>query len=132
MTGLEAVYRDYLTALDERRFDELGQFVHDELTYNERPMTRAEYAAMIADDARRIPDLRFHARLVVVSGDVLACRLWFACTPEREFAGVAPTGVPVSFAEHVFYRFRERRIEKVWSLVDLDSFRAQAAGRTEP
>lgn len=132
MTGLEAVYRDYLTALDERRFDELGQFVHDELTYNERPMTRAEYAAMIADDARRIPDLRFDARLVVVSGDVLACRLWFACTPEREFAGVAPTGDPVSFAEHVFYRFRERRIEKVWSLVDLDSFRAQAAGRTEP
>lgn len=132
MTGLEAVYRDYLTALDERRFEDLGRFVHDELTYNERPMTRAEYAAMIADDARRIPDLRFDPQLVVVAGDLLACRLWFACTPELEFAGVAPTGGPVAFAEHVFYRFREGRIEQVWSLVDLDAFRAQATGHTGP
>lgn len=131
MPDLKTVYRDYLTALDERRFEDLRLFVHDELTYNEAPMTRDEYAAMIADDVRRIPDLRFEPRLVVVSGDVLACRLWFACTPELEFAGIAPSGAPVSFAEHVFYRFREHRIEQVWSLLDLDALRAQAAGRAD-
>ncbi|NHA69869.1 SnoaL-like domain-containing protein [Phycicoccus sp. CMS6Z-2] len=121
-------YGRYLAALDERRFGDLDEFVHDALTYGDRRMTRGEYAAMIADDVERIPDLVFDARLVVVDGDVLAARLWFDCTPAREFAGVPVTGRAVQFAEHVFYRFREGRIEAVWSVIDLDAARRSAAG----
>ena len=37
--ALEARYRAYLDALNERRLDDLGEHVHDELTCNGAPMT---------------------------------------------------------------------------------------------
>jgi predicted ester cyclase len=88
-------------------------------------MTRQQYAGMIAQDVRAIPDLSFRIDLCVTSHDVVACRLWFDCTPEREFAGITPTGRRVTFAEHVFYRFRDGRIERVWSLIDTNAVRDQ-------
>lgn len=126
-SGLERIYRGYLDALNERRFDDLDRFVHDELTYNEAQLTRSEYAAMRAEDVRAIPDLKYDVRLLVVSGDLVACRLWFDCTPQRTFLGVEPNGGRVAFAEHVFYRFRDERIEQVWSLLDTDTIRRRLA-----
>jgi predicted ester cyclase len=31
------------------------------------------------------------------------------------------------FAEHVFYRFQDGRIERVWSLIDINAVRDQMA-----
>lgn len=125
MSGLDGIYRAYLDALNGRRFDELDRYVHDELVYNDRPISRAQYTDMIVDDVRRIPDLVFAVDMLVCDDDVVACRLWFDCTPEHEFAGIAPTGRRVAFAEHVFYRFRDGRIAQVWSLIDTDAVRDQ-------
>ena len=126
---LDATYRAYLDALNDRRFDDLDRFVHDHVTHNGRRMTRQQYADMIADDVRRIPDLRFAIDLCVTTDDTVACRLWFDCTPELEFAGIAPTGRRVAFAEHVFYRFVDGRIDEVWSLVDTAAVRDQQTAR---
>jgi predicted ester cyclase len=41
------------------------------------------------------------------------------------FLGIDAGRRRVSFAEHVFYRFRANRIEKVWSLIDTDGIRHQ-------
>ncbi|MCA2211900.1 ester cyclase [Jidongwangia harbinensis] len=49
------------------------------------------------------------------STDHVACRLRFGCTPQRQFLGIEAGGRRVSFGEHVFYRFRDSRIEQVWS-----------------
>ena len=122
---LERVYRAYLDALNERRLGDLGEFVHDQLVYNDRPISRQQYAQLIAEDVRNIPDLHFTIDLCVAADDVVACRLWFDCTPAHEFAGIPPTGRRVTFAEHVFYRFRDGRIEQVWSLIDTDALRDQ-------
>jgi len=125
---LEQTYRAYLQALNDRRLDDLGQFVHDQVVHNDRSWTRQQYAQMIADDVSTIPDLRFTIDLLVATADTVAARLWFDCTPVREFAGAAPTGEAVRFAEHVFYRFRDGRIAQVWSLVDTESIRHQLTG----
>jgi predicted ester cyclase len=128
MSGhLEQVYRAYLDALNSRRLGDLDQFVHDQLVYNDESITREQYAQLIAEDVHNIPDLHFTVDLCVAGDDVVACRLWFDCTPEHEFAGIAPTGRRVAFAEHVFYRFRDGRIERVWSLIDTDAVRDQMA-----
>ena len=124
---LEHVYRAYLDALNDRRLEDLDQFVHDQVTYNDASISRQRYAQMIAEDVQKIPDLRFTIALCVTSQDVVACRLWFDCTPEQEFAGITPTGRRVTFAEHVFYRFRDRRIERVWSLIDTNAIQDQMA-----
>jgi predicted ester cyclase len=121
-------YQQYLACLNDRRLDDLGNFVHDELSYNGRSMTCRHYAEMLAGDITAIPDLVFTPELLVVDDDHVACRLFFRCTPEREFLGIAPTGAEVAFAEHVFYRFREGRIEQVWSLLDTAALDQQLAG----
>jgi len=125
---LEATYLAYLDALNARRFDDLADYVCDELTYNDESLTRRQYADMIAGDARAVPDLHFDAQLLVVADDTVACRLWFTCTPTSTFFGCTPTGRPISFGEHVFYRFEGRRIAHVWSLIDRAAIAAQLGG----
>jgi predicted ester cyclase len=124
-TDLEARYRAYLAVLNERRLDDLVDYVHDELTYNGEPMTRAQYQDLIAADIAAIPDLTYDARLVVACGDQVACRIVFDCTPQREFLGFTPNGERLAFAEHVFYRFADGRIAAVSSLIDGAAIAAQ-------
>ena len=122
---LESTYRRYLNALNDRRFDELGDFVHDQLTYNGEQITREQYTAMLIEDVRVIPELRYDIDLLVVGDGHVASRISFDCRPRGEFLGISVDGRRVSFAEHVFYRLREGRIERVWSLLDRDAIRNQ-------
>lgn len=122
---LAAVYQRYLQCLNERRWDDLHEFVHDELAYNSTPMSLADYRAARQVEVRAIPDLRFTAELVVADADTVAARLFFRCTPQQPFLGFEPAGTPMSFAEHVFYRFRDRRITEVWSLIDTQAIAEQ-------
>ena len=122
---LEARYRTYLAALNERRLDDLVDYVQDELSYNGEAMTRRQYQDLIAADIAAIPDLSYDAHIIVVSGDQVACRLVFDCTPQHEFLGFSPNGERVCFAEHVFYHFRDGRIAAVSSLIDRAAIEAQ-------
>jgi predicted ester cyclase len=122
---LETRYSAYLDALNERRLDDLVHYVQDELSYNGETMTRRQYQDLIAADIAAIPDLIFDAHIIVASGDQLACRLVFDCTPQHEFLGFAPNGERLCFAEHVFYHFRDGRIAAVSSLIDRPAIEAQ-------
>ena len=122
---LETRYRAYLDALNERRLDDLVLYVQDELSYNGEIMTRRQYRDLIAADITAIPDLIFDAHIVVASGDNVACRLVFDCTPQHEFLGFSPNGERLIFAEHVFYHFRGGRIAAVSSLIDRSAIQAQ-------
>jgi predicted ester cyclase len=122
---LENIYREYLAALNDRRLDDLDQFVHERLIYNGEEWTREEYRSLLADDVRKVPDLHYDIQLLVVGTDHVACRLWFDCTPQQRFLGIDAGGRRISFAEHVFYRFRANRIEQVWSVTDVDGVRRQ-------
>ena len=122
---LEEIYRNYIAALNDRRLDDLDQFVHERLTYNGEAWTRERYLALLADDVQNIPDLRYEIQLLVVGSEHVGCRLWFDCTPLGDFLGIDVSGRRICFAEHVFYRFRAGRIEHVWSLIDTDAVRRQ-------
>ena len=84
---LEARYRAYLDALNERRLDDLVHYVQEELSYNGETMTCRQYQDLIAADITAIPDLIFDAQIIVASADQVACRLVFVCTPQHEFLG---------------------------------------------
>jgi predicted ester cyclase len=124
-TGAEAVYRRYLEVLNDRRWEELAEVVHDELTHDGRRMTREQFTDLLRDDVAVIPDLHFDLHALVVSGDRLAARLWFDCTPVRPFRGVDTGGRRVAFAEHAFYELTEGRIRAIESVVDVDAVRRQ-------
>ena len=122
---LETHYRAYLDVLNERRLDDLVHFVQDELLYNGKTMTRRQYQDLIATDIAAIPDLIYDAHIIVASGDQVACRLVFDCTPQHEFLGFSPNGERLSFADHVFYHFHDSRIVAVSSLIDRAAIEAQ-------
>jgi predicted ester cyclase len=122
-----SIYRSYLSCLNERNWAKLGDYVADELSYNGRRMTLADYRAMLEDDVDAMPDLQYHPELLLADDHVVACRLYFRCTPRRAFLGFEPTGEQVSFCEHVFYRLDEGRIVEVWSVIDKEAIRDQLA-----
>ena len=123
---LDQHYLRYIDVLNERRFDDLPAFVADELRYNDAPISGVQYREMLEDDVRRIPDLFFDVQHLVVAEDQVACRLRFECTPVEVFQEFEPTGEPVIFTEHVFYRFEGDHIVQVWSLLDLAALRRQS------
>ena len=120
-------YLDYLAVLNERRFDDLGGFVAERLTYNGEPIDLARYRRDRQDEIETFPDLRFEIGLLVVEGECLAARLEFDCTPARPFLGRAPSGNRIEFAEHAFYRFEHGLIVEVRSLLDVEAVRRQLA-----
>jgi predicted ester cyclase len=125
IADLETRYRSYLDALNERRLDDLMDYVLDELSYNGEKITRRQYQDLIAGDISAIPDLIFDAQIIVATDEHVACRLVFNCTPQQEFLGFSPNGQQLRFAEHVFYHFRDGRIAAVWSLIDRPAIEAQ-------
>ena len=119
------VYRDYLACLNERRWDDLGRFVAEEVVYNGEWIGLSGYRAMLQADTDAIPDLEFIPDILLADDRVVSCRLFFQCTPQQAFLGFEPTGGRLSFPEHVFYAFDNRQIVEVWSVIDKETIRQQ-------
>ncbi|MFD6894092.1 ester cyclase [Rhodococcus sp. NPDC060086] len=125
--SLAEIYHRYLECLNERRWESLGEFVSDDATRNGKPMGLSGYREMLEADIAALPDLECVAEMVVIQDDLVASRLKFRCTPRRTFLGFEPIGTPISFAEHVFYRFRDKKIAQVWSVIDTEAIAARMA-----
>ena len=130
MNSLEITtfYNKYISCLNSRKLIGLGQFVNETLTYNEKAIYLKDYQEMLAQNFRDIPDLYFKIDLIIAGDNDIASRLNFNCTPTGSFMGIEVNGKTVSFSEHVFYRLTNDKISEVWSLIDKDAIRYQAAG----
>jgi predicted ester cyclase len=124
-SSLSDLYRDYIACLNEQAWARLSDFVCEDVRHNDRRFGLMGYRAMLESDFEAIPDLHFHIELLVAEPPYVASRLRFQCTPKGEFLGLRVNGRRVSFCENVFYRFRERRIAEVWSVIDKQAIEAQ-------
>jgi predicted ester cyclase len=122
---LADIYRAYLACLNRQDWPALGQFVHDDVTHNDRPLGLSGYRAMLERDFREIPDLQFHIERLITDPPRIAVRLQFDCRPAGTFLGLAVNGRRVSFCENVFYEFDNDRIRQVWSVIDKAAIEAQ-------
>jgi predicted ester cyclase len=125
--SLATIYRSYIGCLNRQDWDELGQFVGADVSYNDRPVGLSGYRAMLERDFRQIPDLRFEIGLLICDPPYVASRLHFDCTPQGSFLGLAVDGRRVQFSENVFYRIGGTRIAAVWSVIDKAAIEAQLA-----
>jgi steroid delta-isomerase-like uncharacterized protein len=124
-TGLADIYRNYIACLNQQDWPRLGQFVRDDVHYNGQRIGLSGYREMLERDFREIPDLQFNIELLVSDSLFIASRLHFTCAPKGTFLGLPVNGKSVSFAENVFYRFREGKIEQVWSVIDKAAIETQ-------
>ncbi|WP_026869718.1 ester cyclase [Inquilinus limosus] len=128
MTDLSTLYRAYIDCLNRRDWTRLGDFVDDGARHNGRPSGLSGYRAMLEQDVREIPDLRFNIGLLVCDPPYVAARLDFTCSPRGRFLGLDVNGRTVSFSENVFYEFRDGKIVQVWSVIDKAAIEAQLQG----
>ncbi|WP_316398060.1 ester cyclase [Bradyrhizobium sp. 33ap4] len=124
-TDLAEIYRNYIACLNRRDWPQLGQFVDEDVCHNGRRFGLSGYRAMLEGDFRDIPDLRFNIVLLVSDASHVASRLAFDCSPNGTFLGLGVNGKRVSFAENVFYEFRDGKIVQVWSVIDKAAIEAQ-------
>ena len=122
---LADLYRAYIACLNAQDWPKLGQFVADDAQHNGRPFGLSGYRAMLEKDFREIPDLRFNIELLVSDPHYIASRLAFDCAPTGRFLGLDVNGRRVSFAENVFYEFRNGKIAQAWSVIDKAAIEAQ-------
>jgi predicted ester cyclase len=127
-TSLSDLYRAYIDCLNRRDWEQLGQYVDDEVEHNGRPLHLSGYRDMLVKDFEDIPDLRFNVQLLACSPPLVAARLAFKCSPKGKFLGLNVNGRVVSFAENVFYEFKLSKIASVWSVIDKAAIEAQLPG----
>jgi predicted ester cyclase len=124
-SDLADTYRNYIDCLNRQDWPVLGQYVHDEVSHNGRPLGLPGYRAMLEQDFREIPDLHFNIELLITDPPRIACRLTFDCTPVGTFLGLDVNGKRVSFCENVFYELSDGKIRQVWSVIDKIAIEAQ-------
>ncbi len=122
---LADVYRRYIACLNRQDWTMLGQFVDDDVHYNGRRIGLSGYRKMLENDFCEIVDLHFNIHLLMSDPPYVASRLVFDCTPRGTFLGLDVNGTPVSFAENVFYEFRDDKIVQVWSIIDKAAIEVQ-------
>ena len=123
--NLASIYRQYIACLNTRDWSNLGRFVHDEVSHNGKRIGLAGYRQMLENDYASIPDLHFNIELLVAEPPYVASRLQFNCSPKARFLELDVDGRKVSFAENVFYAFKDGKIFEVRSVIDKAAIEAQ-------
>jgi predicted ester cyclase len=118
-------YRGYIDCLNRQDWAQLGDYVAEDVQRNGEKLGLAGYRRMLEGDFAAIPDLFFKIDFIVSEPPHVAARLVFDCTPKGELFGLPVNGKRVSFTENVFYRFRDGKIDIVWSVIDQAAIAAQ-------
>ncbi|OHV82984.1 ester cyclase [Rhizobium sp. LCM 4573] len=125
MTSLCDQYRAYIGCLNGQNWNELGTYVASDVQHNGRDFGLAGYRHMLINDFEQIPDLFFKIGILTCEPPFVAARLEFDCSPKGAFLGLPVNGRRISFAENVFYQFRDKRIASVWSIIDKAAIEVQ-------
>lgn len=118
-------YDRYIACLNARDWDRLGEFVAADAVHNGRRLGVDGYRAMLEENCRDIPDLRFNVDLVVADRSHIASRIRFDCSPVATFLGLPVNGKRVVFHEHAIYMLAAGKIAEVLSVIDKPAIEAQ-------
>lgn len=109
-----ALYARYLTCCNERRFDELGELVSDQVGGSGTVDGRDAYLDRVRAVLTAFPDYRWELQGTVIEHDTVAARLIGEGTHTGPFDGIAPTGRRIRTQELVVYRFAGGRVVQCW------------------
>ncbi|MGY1602591.1 ester cyclase [Geodermatophilus sp. SYSU D00815] len=118
MSDLAAAYRRYNAACNAHRFEELGEFVHEELAVDGERIRLADYVEGLRAVVRAFPDYRWDLRHLLVDGDWVAAHFADTGTHRGDWLGLPATGRRVTTQEFAFYRWAGGRIAEVWVTAD--------------
>jgi predicted ester cyclase len=111
---LMAFYRRYLECCNDRRFEELGEFVHEDVRVNETQQGLDRYVAGLRAVVEAFPDYHWDLRHLLVDGNRLSAHLIDTGTHTSTFLGVPATGRTISVPELAIYRVDSHKIVECW------------------
>jgi predicted ester cyclase len=109
-----ALYERYLSRCNEHRFDELGEFVSEQVTGSGPVDGRAGYIEGVKAVCTAFPDYHWDLQELVVEDGTIAARLIGQGTHTGAFSGIAPTGRRIRTQELVIYRIADGKIDRCW------------------
>ena len=109
-----ALYERYLARCNERRFDELREFVSEQVNGSAPTDGQAAYIEGVRAVCTAFPDYLWELQELVVEEDTIAARLIGQGTHTGTFGGVAPTGRTIRTQELVIYRIADGKIVQSW------------------
>jgi len=122
---LADLYQGYIDCLNSQDWDNLGNYVGTEVSYNGERVGLVAYRQAREREFREIPDLHFKISILVSDPKTVASRLEFDISPSGEFLGLPVNGKRVKFSENVFYEYEDGKIVRVWSVLDKAAIVAQ-------
>jgi predicted ester cyclase len=123
--NLREFYDRYIAALNARDFDVMDQYIHDEVTLNGRPATRADILAVLRDEVASVPDLHWVLTNLIVDADRLGAQLINTGTPAKRFVGVDPTGASFEVVEYAVYQVVDGRFKHMAAIHDAETVKRQ-------
>lgn len=109
---LQTFYRRYLQRCNEHRFDELGEFVDDDVNGPSEGLSR--YVAGLRAVVEAFPDYQWDLQRLLVDDQWLAARLNGSGTHAGSFRGIAATGRVIRTQELAMYQTRGGKIVDCW------------------
>lgn len=115
---LKAFYRRYIDRCNAHRFEDLSEFVAEDVEVNGYPQGLGGYIAGLRAVIAAFPDYRWNLRHLVVEGDWLAAHFINTGMHMGTFHGVAPTGGGVTAQEFAMYRIADSKIAEFWGTAE--------------
>ena len=109
-----ALYERYLARCNEHRFEQLDEFVSEQVSGSGPVDGLAAYIDGVKAVCTAFPDYHWELQELVVEEDRIAARLIGQGTHTGSFSGIAPTGRKVSTQELVMYRIADGKIVHCW------------------
>lgn len=111
MVGL---YERYLACCNERRFEQLGEFVDEKVSGSGSVDGLTAYIERVKAVCSGFPDYHWELQELVVEENTIAARLIGQGTHAGFFDGIAPTGRKITIQELVIYRIVDSKIVQCW------------------
>jgi predicted ester cyclase len=112
--ALAARYEQYLACCNERRFDQLSDFVDEQVSGSAPEDGLAAYIEGVKAVSTGFPDYHWDLQELLVEGNSIAARLIGRGTHTGVFGRIAPTGRKITIQELVLYRIADGKITHCW------------------
>jgi len=111
---LESFYRRYNQLCNDHQFDQLGNFVAENVEVSGRTRGLSDYVAGLKRVVDAFPDYRWNLRHLLVEDELISAHFLDTGTHRGTFLGIPATGRSVSIQEFAIYRMQGGRFAEVW------------------
>jgi predicted ester cyclase len=115
---LESFYRRYNQRCNDHQFDQLDEFVAENVEVNGEVQGLPAYAAGLTSVVRAFPDYRWNLRHLLIEGEWISAHFLDTGTHQGIWLGIPATGRTVRIQEFAVYRLDAGKIVEVWVTAD--------------